>query len=140
MDKIVIKGQRQLSGKVKISGAKNAVLPIMTAALMADGKSTIRKVPNLRDTRTMIQLMEIIGAKCSFKNDILVAFVDLDENVFASVGLVSELKRKNLKVIGIMKKVKNRERSKLQSAGCEMIFPKSSVVKNIPKLLDELSF
>ena len=67
-------------------------------------------------------------------------FVDLDENVFASVGLVSELKRKNLKVIGIMKKVKNRERSKLQSAGCEMIFPKSSVVKNIPKLLDELSF
>ena len=76
----------------------------------------------------------------SFKNDILVAFVDLDENVFASVGLVSELKRKNLKVIGIMKKVKNRERSKLQSAGCEMIFPKSSVVKNIPKLLDELSF
>jgi hypothetical protein len=76
----------------------------------------------------------------SFKNDILVAFVDLDENVFASVGLVSELKRKNLKVIGIMKKVKNRERSKLQSAGCEIIFPKSSVVKNIPKLLDELSF
>ena len=76
----------------------------------------------------------------SFKNDILIAFVDLDENVFASVGLVSELKRKNLKVIGIMNKIKNRERSKLQSAGCEMIFPKSSVVKNIPKLLDELSF
>ena len=41
----------------------------------------------------------------SFKNDILVAFVDLDENVFASVGLVSELKRKNVKVIGIVKKI-----------------------------------
>jgi len=39
-----------------------------------------------------------------------------------------------------MKKIKNRERSKLQSAGCEMIFPKSSIIKNIPKLLDELSF
>ena len=76
----------------------------------------------------------------SFKNDVLVAFVDLDENVFASVGLVSELKRKNLKVIGIMNKIKNRERSKLQSAGCEMIFPKSNIIKNIPKLLDELSF
>ena len=74
----------------------------------------------------------------SFKNDILVAFVDLDENVFASVGLVSELKRKNLKVIGIMNKIKNQERSKLQSAGCEFIFPKSSIVKSIPKLLDEL--
>lgn len=76
----------------------------------------------------------------SFKNDMLIAFVDLDENVFASVGLVSELKRKNLKVIGIMNKIKNRERSKLQSAGCEIIFPKSSIVKNIPKLLEELSF
>ena len=75
----------------------------------------------------------------SFKNDILVAFVDLDENVFASVGLVSELKRKNLKVIGIMNKIKNRERSKLQSAGCEIIFPKSSIVKSVPKLLNELS-
>ena len=74
----------------------------------------------------------------SFKNDILLAFVDLDENVFASVGLVSELKRKNLKVVGIINKIKNRERSKLQSAGCEIIFPKSNVVKNIPKLLDEL--
>ena len=76
----------------------------------------------------------------SFKNDMLIAFVDLDEKVFASVGLVSELKRKNLKVIGIMNKIKNRERSKLQSAGCEIIFPKSSIVKNIPKLLEELSF
>ena len=75
----------------------------------------------------------------SFKKDFLVAFVDLDEKVFASVGLVSELRRKNLKVIGIMKKIKNKERSKLQSAGCEIIFPKSSVVKNIPKLLEELS-
>tara|TARA_A100001011_G_scaffold326299_1_gene349739 strand:+ start:275 stop:631 length:357 start_codon:yes stop_codon:yes gene_type:complete len=75
----------------------------------------------------------------SIKNDILVAVVDLDENVFASVGLVSELKRKNLKVIGIMNKIKNRERLKLQSAGCEIIFPKSSIVKSIPKLLNELS-
>tara|TARA_B100001094_G_C18167574_1_gene793076 strand:- start:1013 stop:1369 length:357 start_codon:yes stop_codon:yes gene_type:complete len=75
----------------------------------------------------------------SFKNDILVAFVDLDEKVFSSVGLVSELKRRKLNVVGIMSKIKNKERSKLQYAGCEIIFPKSSVVNSIPKLLDELS-
>ena len=75
----------------------------------------------------------------SFKNDILVAFVDLDEDVFSSVGLVSELKRRKLNVVGIMNKIKNKERSKLQSAGCEIIFPKSSVVKSVPKLLGELS-
>ena len=74
----------------------------------------------------------------SFKNDTLVAFVDLDETVFASVGLVSELKRRDLKVVGIMKKIKNQERSKLQSAGCDIIFPKFSIVKNISKLLEEL--
>ena len=67
MDKIIIEGQNPLSGTVSISGAKNAVLPIMTAALMADGVSRIDRVPDLRDTRTMIKLMEIVGAKCSFE-------------------------------------------------------------------------
>ena len=68
MDKILIEGQKLLSGSVMISGAKNAVLPIMTAALMAEGKSVITRVPDLRDTRTMIRLMEIVGANCSFKD------------------------------------------------------------------------
>ena len=54
MDKIIIQGQNSLSGSVNISGAKNAVLPIMTAALMAEGESVISRVPDLRDTRTMI--------------------------------------------------------------------------------------
>ena len=73
MDKIIIQGQNSLSGSVKISGAKNAVLPIMTAALMAEGESVITRVPDLRDTRTMIKLMEIVGARCSFKdNDLLI--------------------------------------------------------------------
>ena len=68
MDKILIEGQKPLSGSVMISGAKNAVLPIMTAALMAEGKSVLTRVPDLRDTRTMIRLMKIVGATCSFKD------------------------------------------------------------------------
>ena len=72
MDKLLIEGKNPLSGNVKISGAKNAVLPIMTAALMSDGKSTITRVPDLRDTRTMIQLLEIVGARCDFGNGSLV--------------------------------------------------------------------
>ncbi|MEC9376844.1 MAG: UDP-N-acetylglucosamine 1-carboxyvinyltransferase, partial [Candidatus Neomarinimicrobiota bacterium] len=66
MDKIIIEGKKPLSGSVPISGAKNAVLPIMTAALMGDGTSVITRVPDLRDTRTMIRLMEIVGAGCSY--------------------------------------------------------------------------
>ncbi|RMF07799.1 MAG: UDP-N-acetylglucosamine 1-carboxyvinyltransferase [Candidatus Neomarinimicrobiota bacterium] len=66
MDKIVIQGGKSLSGRVNISGAKNAVLPIMAAALLVDGKTVIDNVPDLRDTRTMIRLLEMVGARGRF--------------------------------------------------------------------------
>ncbi len=66
MDKLVIHGKNPLSGTVDISGAKNAVLPMMTAALLTEGVTTIHKVPDLRDTRTMIRLLKIIGAGIEF--------------------------------------------------------------------------
>ncbi|HIB32550.1 MAG TPA: UDP-N-acetylglucosamine 1-carboxyvinyltransferase, partial [Candidatus Marinimicrobia bacterium] len=53
----------------EVSGAKNAVLPIMTAALIPVGKSKIYRVPELKDTRTMIRLLEIIGAKVSLNKN-----------------------------------------------------------------------
>lgn len=71
MDKIIIEGNQLLKGTVSISGAKNAVLPIMTAALLADGVSHIHKVPNLRDTRTMIRLLDMVGAKTEYKDGTL---------------------------------------------------------------------
>ena len=73
-----------------------------------------------------------------FNGQNLIVFVDLDEKVFASVGLISELKRRELKVVGIMKKIKNKERVKLQTAGCDIIFPQSSIVQNISKLIKEM--
>ena len=71
MDKIVIEGMRPLSGTVKISGAKNAVLPIMTAALIPSGISRIKRVPKLRDTYTMVRLLEIVGANVVFNGNTL---------------------------------------------------------------------
>ena len=64
MDKLVIHGGNPLQGNVKISGAKNAVLPIMASSLLVDGITVIRNVPDLRDTKTFIKLLEILGAKC----------------------------------------------------------------------------
>ncbi|MEE9464886.1 MAG: UDP-N-acetylglucosamine 1-carboxyvinyltransferase [Candidatus Neomarinimicrobiota bacterium] len=66
MDKFIISGGQTLSGEVAISGAKNAVLPIMAACLLWPDRFVLRNVPNLRDTRTMARLMEIIGAKINF--------------------------------------------------------------------------
>ena len=92
MDRIIIEGQNSLSGSVDISGAKNAVLPVMTAALMADCKSIISKVPNLRDTRTMIKLLEIVGAKCSFSDNNLVIDSKSVDNPEAPYDLVKTMR------------------------------------------------
>ena len=92
MDKIIIQGQNSLSGSVNISGAKNAVLPIMTAALMAEGESVISRVPDLRDTRTMIKLMEIVGAKCLMEGNCLKIDADSVNNPEAPYDLVKTMR------------------------------------------------
>jgi UDP-N-acetylglucosamine 1-carboxyvinyltransferase len=71
MDMFVIQGPSKLRGTVEINGAKNAVLPLMAAALLARGKSVIQNVPRLRDVQTMIQLLEILGARVTFEKSVL---------------------------------------------------------------------
>ena len=61
MDKLQITGGRPLEGEVRISGAKNATLPILAAAMLADGPVTISNVPHLQDVTTMIELLGRMG-------------------------------------------------------------------------------
>ncbi len=62
MDKLQIRGGAPLDGEVRISGAKNATLPILAGALLADGPVTIGNVPHLQDVTTMIELLGRMGA------------------------------------------------------------------------------
>ena len=62
MDKLQIRGGVPLDGEVRISGAKNAALPILAGALLADGPVTIGNVPHLQDVTTMINLLGRMGA------------------------------------------------------------------------------
>ena len=62
MDKIEIEGGRRLSGRVTISGAKNAALPILTSALLTDGPNTYTNVPGLQDIHSIGALLENHGA------------------------------------------------------------------------------
>ena len=62
MDKFIIEGGIPLEGEVEISGAKNAVLPIMAATIIAPGNYRLNNVPQLRDTVTMKRLLEMVGA------------------------------------------------------------------------------
>ena len=88
MDRIIIQGNKPLSGAVKISGAKNAVLPAMAATLLAPGEFTIHKVPDLRDTRTMMKLLNIIGAATTFDNGTLTINSSAANNPEAPYDLV----------------------------------------------------
>ncbi len=63
MDKLLIKGGRTLAGKVTISGAKNAALPILAGTLLASEPVRISNVPHLKDVTTMLSLLQILGAQ-----------------------------------------------------------------------------
>ncbi|MFL2988682.1 UDP-N-acetylglucosamine 1-carboxyvinyltransferase [bacterium] len=69
MDKFIIKSTESLNGEVSIGGAKNAVLPLMTACIINPGTYTINNVPLLRDTLTMAKLLEMVGAKVTIKGN-----------------------------------------------------------------------
>jgi UDP-N-acetylglucosamine 1-carboxyvinyltransferase len=71
LDKFVIRGGKKLIGEVEISGAKNASLALMPAALLAPGKSVFFNTPELNDVHTMIKLLDYLGVKSSFKNHTL---------------------------------------------------------------------
>ena len=61
MDKLQIHGGIPLEGEIRISGAKNATLPILAACLLSDGPVTVSNVPHLQDVTTMIELLGRMG-------------------------------------------------------------------------------
>src|SRR5579884_1172533 len=69
MDSLLIKGGVPLHGEVTISGAKNAVLPILAATLLTEEPCIIRRVPNLSDVKFMGQILQSLGAHVHFEGD-----------------------------------------------------------------------
>jgi UDP-N-acetylglucosamine 1-carboxyvinyltransferase len=63
MDAFRVAGGRRLQGTVEIGGAKNAALPMMAAALLVPGRTLLRRVPHLRDVRTMRELLGALGVR-----------------------------------------------------------------------------
>lgn len=71
MDKFVIHGGKELTGTVEVSGAKNATLALMPAALLASGQSVLFNTPELNDVFTMSKLLKQLGAEIEFENQVL---------------------------------------------------------------------
>lgn len=67
MDKFIIKGGTPLKGTIAISGSKNAALPVIAGALLADSPVTIHNIPRLQDIYTFNNVLRVVGAKVDFK-------------------------------------------------------------------------
>lgn len=99
MDNIRVKAAGPLRGRVPISGAKNAALPILCASLLADGEHVFRNVPALRDVRTTGKLLECLGATVDCSPPIVrVTTAPVDEPV-APYELVKQM-RASVLVLG----------------------------------------
>ncbi|EWW84576.1 UDP-N-acetylglucosamine 1-carboxyvinyltransferase 1 [Staphylococcus aureus T55954] len=102
MDKIVIKGGNKLTGEVKVEGAKNAVLPILTASLLASDKpSKLVNVPALSDVETINNVLTTLNADVTYKKDENAVVVDATKtlNEEAPYEYVSEM-RASILVMG----------------------------------------
>lgn len=100
MDKIIVKGGQKLSGSVEIEGAKNAVLPILAASLLAgEGRSIIKNVPELSDVNTLTKLITTLGAEASAEKNSVTIDASGELNCIAPYELVSKM-RASMLVMG----------------------------------------
>lgn len=92
MDQFVIQGGTTLAGEVTISGAKNAALPILFAALLPNGKSRFSNVPQLRDIGTTEALLKTLGAGVAWQGDVLEIDGSCVDKVLAPYELVKQMR------------------------------------------------
>ena len=69
MDKFVIRGGAPLRGTLHVGGSKNTALPLMAAAVLADGASTIHNIPVLKDVATFSNVIRVTGCKVTWEPD-----------------------------------------------------------------------
>ena len=102
MDKLIISGGEALQGEIRISGAKNAVLPIMAATLLADSPVTIRNIPHLHDVTTTMELLGQMGVHLTLNENMDIE-VDTStiNSLYAPYDLVRTM-RSSILVLGPM--------------------------------------
>lgn len=99
MDKFLITGGVKLEGEVRISGAKNAVLPLLAATILTDDPVTIRNVPNLKDVHTISKIIAGLGVTITYEGDTVYADASTLSNQFAPYDLVKTM-RASILVLG----------------------------------------
>ena len=99
MQKLEVFGAKKLKGQIKISGSKNASLPILAATLLSNKKVYLQNLPRVKDIETMVSLLQSLGSKISFnKNNLAIDNKKQNKN-FASYSLVKTM-RAGILVLG----------------------------------------
>ncbi|MEI4829844.1 UDP-N-acetylglucosamine 1-carboxyvinyltransferase [Bacillus sp. FJAT-53711] len=100
MEKIIVRGGKRLNGTVRVEGAKNAVLPIIAAALLAsDGKNVLSEVPELSDVYTINEVLRHLNAEVSFANNQVTIDASKELNIEAPFEYVRKM-RASILVMG----------------------------------------
>ena len=99
MQKLEVFGASRLKGQIKISGSKNASLPIMAATLLSKKKIVLKNLPKVQDIKTMLSLLESLGSKIKFKKDKTEIDNSKQNKKFASYNLVKTM-RAGILVLG----------------------------------------
>jgi UDP-N-acetylglucosamine 1-carboxyvinyltransferase len=99
MQKLEVFGSNKLKGYIKISGSKNASLPILAATLLSSKKISLNNIPKVKDIKTMIELLQSLGSKIKFNKKTLVINNLKQNKKFASYNLVKTM-RAGILVLG----------------------------------------
>jgi UDP-N-acetylglucosamine 1-carboxyvinyltransferase len=93
MDKFVIKGRNRLKGEVAVSGAKNAAVAVLPAALLVEGCCTVENIPDISDVQLLIDIITHLGAKVKYKgkNDLIIDSTEIN-SYSASYNMVKSMR------------------------------------------------
>ncbi len=99
MDYLKIKGKSSLNGTIKISGAKNASLPLIAMTILAKNNVTLKNLPSVADIKTLLKLLSNLGAKCSFHDDKVLVDTSTMNETKATYDIVKTM-RASILVLG----------------------------------------
>ena len=117
MDKLVIEGGHKLNGSIRISGAKNAALPILSAVILADGKFKISEAPELVDINTMLKLLGELGISSKRDGDTVTLNSKYDKDKIEAPYELVKTMRASVLTLGPLVARKGRARVSLPG-GC----------------------
>lgn len=107
MAKFIVEGCHKLKGSVTVSGSKNSALPILCASLLSNEISVIKNVPNIEDIHSLLKIMEALGVKTEFKNNVVTIDPKKIKNNLLPLPLISQMRASTLLMGALINRFKD---------------------------------